>query len=349
MLAYAFQVLEKSNYDKLKSENFADIEDLLGAIISIGVSEQLKSGLYKEYISVNEDLRVLRGRLNLTRTIRKWANNERQWLSCEHDEFSADNIYNQILKTTIHWLVKSGKLKNGGTKMELRNLLRYFDEVHEINLGEVKWQQLKFHRNNQTYKMLIYICYLLYGQMLMEHDDTGKNSMDGFLARHLEDLYEKFILAYYQKEHPEIEAAAPRLDWDYDKEKYSSDEVKQLPIMRTDVTLKDKVSHRVLIIDAKYYPKMLSDSRYEGGENKVYSGHLYQIFAYVKNMDAKNTGKVSGLLLYAKIGNKKVPDLDLVIGGNRIAASFLDLDVEFVQVVQQLENIKAKFLDTTKK
>ena len=51
MLSYAFQVLKQSNYDDVKSEKFDQAQDLFAAILSKGVAQQLKQGLYREYIT----------------------------------------------------------------------------------------------------------------------------------------------------------------------------------------------------------------------------------------------------------------------------------------------------------
>ena len=65
--------------------------------------------------------------------------------------------------------------------------------------------------------------------------------------------------------------------------------------MKSDIVL-HKGEH-VLIIDTKYYGNAM---QYNFDKPAVHSGNMYQIYAYVKNRDSDNTGKVSGLLLYAK-------------------------------------------------
>ena len=56
MLAYAFHVLKQKNYDRVAAESFEHEEDLMAAILSIGVAQQVKQGLYREYVSQKEDL-----------------------------------------------------------------------------------------------------------------------------------------------------------------------------------------------------------------------------------------------------------------------------------------------------
>ena len=76
------------------------------------------------------------------------------------------------------------------------------------------------------------------------------------------------------------------------------------------------------------------------------SAHLYQIFAYVKNMDKNNTGNVSGLLLYAKTEEEVFPDGEpFVIGGNSIGAKTLDLNQEFKEISYQLDKIVKQYFN----
>lgn len=70
MLTYAFQSLRQSNYDKVAAEEFENIHDMFSAILGKGVASQLKQGLYREYILQEEELSVLRGKLNIQGTIR---------------------------------------------------------------------------------------------------------------------------------------------------------------------------------------------------------------------------------------------------------------------------------------
>ena len=56
-----------------------------------------------------------------------------------------------------------------------------------------------------------------------------------------------------------------------------------------------------------------------------------------KNQDRGHTGKVSGLLLYAKTQEALTPDCRYDIDGNIIAAKTLDLNQEFSSIARQLD------------
>lgn len=331
MLAYSFQVLAEKNYERIKGEDFQNIEELFAEILSIGVSKQLKQGLYKEYILREENLKVLRGKLVLSETIKNRAKNNRQELFCEHDDLSEDNIFNQILKATIFALSKNRKVKKN-KRGELRKILFYFRDVSDIELSMVQWSRLTFQRNNQTYVMLMNICYFIYNDMLLSNEKGDKRVLS-FSDEHMEDVYEKFIWEYYHKHHKELRMGKLRVLWDLPEDR-DENAIKFLPHMKSDVKL--LYEDKTLIIDAKYYTKMMQENR---GKFSVRNGHLYQIFSYVKNEDKNNSGKVSGMLLYAKTLDEHIPYMDEKISGSRIGVRVLDLNQKFEEITRQLDDI----------
>ena len=110
MLSYAFQTLKQENYKDVSIEPFDEIYDLFAAILSKGISFQLKHGLYKEYINYQEDLTLVSGKINISETIKKYSTHKKV-LSCNFDKFSENNLYNKILKTTVMLLLRNKKVK----------------------------------------------------------------------------------------------------------------------------------------------------------------------------------------------------------------------------------------------
>ena len=109
MLSYAFQELRKNNYAEIAGEEFDDIHDLFAEIIARGVSAQLKKGLHRRYIDTADSLTTLRGKLNISETIKLKVSGQ-QRLSCEFDEYSEDNLFNQILKSSMVLLAAHRKV-----------------------------------------------------------------------------------------------------------------------------------------------------------------------------------------------------------------------------------------------
>ena len=339
MLSYAFQILKQEDYKQVAGEKFEKIHDLFAAILEKGVSRQVKQGLYREYVPMHEDLSSMRGKLNMGETVRLKVQNK-QKLACEFDEFSENNLYNQILKVTIHRLIRADDVAPE-RKQALRRVSVFFGNVKLIQPDHIAWSRLIYQRNNRNYELLLNICYLVLNGMLQTTED-GSYKLLSFSDEHMERLYEKFILEYYKQHHPELHPAAPIIEWNHTEEP-DSQMIQFLPKMKTDIVLKN--GDKTLIIDAKYYGKSMAQSY---SKETLRSAHLYQIFAYVKNMDTANTGNVSGLLLYAKTEDEVFPEGEpFVIGGNLIGARTLDLNREFERIARQLEDI-AKIISYNK-
>lgn len=330
MLSYAFQDLRKNNYEDIDKEDFENIQDLLAEILFKGVSAQLKQGLFREYIEHKESISTIRGKIDLMPTIKHRIKKE-ALLACQFDDLTVNNIYNQIIKSTILLLVASQAVKQE-RRNELRSILPFFDEVSIIQPKFIRWNTLRFQRNNRTYKMLINICYFVIDGMLLT-TDKGSYHLATFSDDHMSRLYEKFVLEYYKYHHPELKAESCYLDWELDKEKTINDSF--LPKMHSDITLTK--GEKRIIIDTKYYQNMTLEHY---GQSQVRSSHLYQIHTYVTSAAIGYTGNVMGMLLYAKVDGEIEPNLDITQkNGIRIMARTLDLSKEFKDIKLQLERI----------
>ena len=342
MLSYAFEFIKHTGYADMATEDFDNIHDLFAAILAQGVTHQLKRGLYKKYIHKKDDLTTIRGKINIQETIRNKIL-KRQQVNCEFDELSENNIYNQVVKSAASLLLRNDNV-NDRHKSRLKQSLLFLSNVDDIDLKNVKWGSITFHRNNQNYRILINICNLL-ARGLLQTTDTGHSKLATFIdEQSMCRLYEKFILEYYRQEHSNIvKSEALQIPWVLD-----DDNRNLLPIMQTDITLtkKDKNKQDVLIIDAKYYRRALSNNNHSD-KLTLHSGNLYQIFTYVKNKEAellrnKTPHKVSGMLLYAKTDEQIAPNDTYQMSGNQISVSNLDLSKDFSEIRAQLDNILAR-------
>lgn len=330
MLSYAFQDLRKNNYENIDKEDFDNIQDLLAEILFRGVSAQLKQGLYREYVERADSLPTLKGHINMPGTL-KHRLSRRALLHCEFDELSVNNLLNQIVRCTIQLLVNEPSVK-AQRRAQLRNILPFFADVDLIAASSIKWSTLTFQRNSRSYKMLMNICFFIIDGMLLTTSDGGYR-MATFSDEHMERLYEKFILEYYKRHHPELKPESRYLDWNLDEDKTANNAL--LPAMHSDIFLQH--GERILIIDAKYYQHMTAENF---GKPKVHTANLYQIHTYVSTTDIEHTGNVAGMLLYAKVEGEEEPCLDFTQkDGVRIMARTLNLALPFEGIREQLEEI----------
>lgn len=335
MLSYAFKILKQSNYDEVASEKFENAQDLFAAILSKGIAQQLKQGLYREYITKNETLSIMRGKLDLQETLRNRIQ-RKQKLACEFDELSENNLFNQILKTTIHYLLidEGVEVKR---KSVLKKILVFFDGIELLEPSIIPWSRLYYQRNNKNYELLMNVCYFVLDGMLRT-TEKGEYKMESFSDEHMARLFEKFILEYYNQHHTYLsEVKAGQVKWDLVGDN-SESMIRFLPVMQTDIML--RLKDQILIIDTKYYGKTLQE-QYD--KYTLHSNNVYQIFTYVKNQDKNNTGNVAGILLYAKTDEDITPDCMFNMGGNQIGAKTLDLNRDFPLIAAQLDKLAEDF------
>lgn len=330
MLAYAFLILSEQGYRDIATEDFENAAELCAAILERGITSQVKRGLGREYTSRIEALSSLRGKVEITESVKTQALLRRQTV-CSYDEFSVDSRMNRIIKATVAALVRSDISK--ARKKSLKKLMVYFADVEQIDLQHVIWS-MRYDRSNRTYRMLIAVCWLIAKGLLQTQADGGVRMMDFLDEQRMCRLYEKFLLEYYRREHPELDASASYIGWALDGG--FSD---MLPTMKSDIMLTQH--HRVLIIDAKYYGHTMQQ---QFDKRTIHSGNLYQIFTYVKNKEAElaATGRsheVSGMLLYAKTDEEIQPDGTYRMSGNRISVKTLDLNQPFENIRAQLDAI----------
>ena len=334
MLSYAFQMLNEQGYKNLATENFDNAGDLCAAILIRGISYQLKRGLGREYISETDTISAIRGKIEITESIKNQSMIRSQMV-CTYDEFSVNSPLNQIIKSTVMLLLKADISKV--RKKELRKLMVYFDDVSVVDVRSINWS-INYNRNNQTYRLLITVCYLVVKGLLQSKSDGSVKMMDFLDEQRMCRLYEKFILEYYKKHYPQIRTAASQIDWALDDGIGT-----MLPAMQSDIMLSYQKGEidKTLIIDAKYYAHT---TQVQYDVHTLHSNNLYQIFTYVKNKATKG-GEVSGMLLYAKTDEETYPNNEYQMSGNKITVRTLDLNCEFENIAAQLDEIAKKHFE----
>ena len=337
MLAYAFQTLNSQEEKKYDSEEFDYVDDLFAVILANGIAKQLKQGLGKEYIVRTEELKSPKGKLCLADTIKRQIAHSKTTV-CQVDDYIENTYLNQILKATAILLLHSKDVKMEN-KRKLKRVLLYFSDVDAIEYSQIRWSAVRYNRNNQSYKMLINICYLVIEGMLIS-DKKGNYKLNEFIdAQCMSSLYEKFILSYYRRHYPGMKSIAPtRIAWDTE-----DGVIDLLPQMKSDIMIIH--DGYTLIIDAKYYGLSLQTGQY--GKKTIHSHNLYQIFTYVKNRDTKRDGTVSGMLLYANTEGDN-PDQEYHLSGNKITVKTLDLNCDFENVKSQLDGIVGQWMKDNK-
>lgn len=327
MLSYAFKELKQAQYAEVGREQFEHVYDLLAAILIIRIKPLMTQGLYRTYVTNHETLASVRGKIDINASIAVMQQRRRA-LVCEFDEFAADNLYNQILKSTL-WILLRQKSVKLAQKAEVKQLFNHFGDVSIIDVTRINWRQLTYHQRNRRYQLLMQICRFIIDGTLMNTAQAQYTLASFFDEQRISRLYESFVREFVRYHYPHIAVTTPQIDW-----QVSDGDTHQLPRMQSDIVLTH--AGRALIIDTKYYAQSMQQ-QYQ--TYKLHSSHLYQMFTYLKNYDARNLTALSGLILYAKTDAAVTPDTTVNVSGHRLSVTSLDLNADFAHITCQIDTV----------
>lgn len=183
MLMYAYNI-------NLSNEQIASCQNQEHSILEVFVQmfasnllNELKKGIYKEYITMQDNLPVLKGKYLINENLK--YNFTKNKIYCEYDEFSPNNSLNQFFLYAIKYLQKFVKDKKLLKQCEL-----IFDEVEYKSVDINKLDRIHFSRLNQRFKTSFEIAILLLKQSIPLFSQDKKSF--AFLFD-MNILFEKFI------------------------------------------------------------------------------------------------------------------------------------------------------------
>lgn len=327
LFCYAWNRWEESSVVSVDAVESPELADLFATVLIGGVNHLVRRGLDRDYVPVSEEMRELRGRINIDSSLSSIARRSAH-LVCEFDDLRHDVPNNQILKSTIIRLAAVLSLDRELAR-KLRHLARSFDGVSAPRLSKQLFHRVQIHRNNAYYGFLLNVCELIFDATLPE----GNGSRYRFTEilrdeKKMAYVFQDFVRNFYRLEQREFRVSGLQLEWDISIADENSRQ--HFPKMNTDTYLES--TNRRIIIDTKYYAEALQTHR---EKQTINSGHLYQIFAYVKNAEKRtNLPVAEGMLLYPAVGEKL--SLAATIQDHLIKIETVSLDQPWQSIRQQL-------------
>ncbi|QRN94771.1 hypothetical protein JRI60_37510 [Archangium violaceum] len=317
LLCYAWDHADMAPLADVGGLDVGPLQDLLAHVLVSGVAGLLRRGLDRAYVEHEEALRSPRGRLDVSVTLKR--NLERSSRAvCRYDELSHDVLHNRLLRATMLRLASAGVAPH--LARELTNAARRMREVSPIEPVPALFRRVQLHRNNAHYGFLLHTCELAMRFLVPEQHGQGFRFVD-FRAdeREMGALFEAFVRNFLKREQDHFRVGGEVIRWAAEPVLPGAEAL--LPSMRTDISLVAP-GHKV-ILDAKFYTRPLRTGR--DGRKKLREEHLYQVFAYLKNLEARGHGAAdTGVLLYATSGERF--DYRYRLGGHELRACSLDLD-----------------------
>jgi 5-methylcytosine-specific restriction enzyme subunit McrC len=218
----------------------------------------------------------------------------------------------------------------------MERLGRMLNQIDVIRPNAEAFRRVQLHRNNSEYRFLLRICELIWLDLLPEPDQLGRRSKFDAIRdddQVMHRIFEEFIGNFYRFEIPAIDVRTQqKLDWDAGEDT----DFKYLPVMRADAVLRFRSSGRVLVIDAKYYRDALVSFH---DRERIRSGHLYQMTAYLRSVQMKDT-VADGLLIYPRSGATVSATFNL--SSRIVRVRTLDLNQPWPEVDRALRGLAAE-------
>ncbi|TGD80816.1 5-methylcytosine restriction system specificity protein McrC [Hymenobacter wooponensis] len=328
LLTYAWDQLEEAKTVAVTAEPSDSLLDLLTRVLVQGTTHILKCGLARDYVPETELTGRLRGKLLLSDSIRQQTlSKARAW--CTYDELSHDVPVNRLLKATLHHLLTAPKLA-GKLRWEVRSLYVRLADVTLLPVSNVRvFDTVKLHRHTAYYRLLLSVCQLIHEEVMLTQQN-GERLFRGFSGneKQMATLFERFVRNFYRLRQKEFAVSAEQLTWALTPDSNAANDL--LPQMRTDVSL--SADTRKIILDCKYYKQALK-THYD--KEKLISGHLYQLYAYVQHARLQDLARpVEGLLLYPAVNSSFQHTYSLNGTPHHLRVATLNLN----QPWQQVEN-----------
>jgi 5-methylcytosine-specific restriction enzyme subunit McrC len=241
MLEYAydlkgFEILQ----GLVRCDTLDDFYQNLAMIVASRVIARARKGLYRSYISENDDLPYLRGRINIADMMRApW----KVGLSCNFEDHTADIDDNQLIAWTLNRIAR-GRLCTERVLPTVRKAYRSLVGVARVLPYTSKsCVNRKYNRLNEDYRLLHSLCRFFLENTGPSHE-VGDHTMLPFLVD-MASLFELFV-AKWLHANP-IEGIQTRA-----QERIMIGENQDLEF-RIDLLVTDSSDGRVLaVVDTKY-------------------------------------------------------------------------------------------------
>lgn len=257
--------------------------NLLEVFISKFLNESdmiIKRGLKSSYVTVQSNEKFLKGKLLMTQQLRRNIVNQSYFFN-EYDEFMTNSAENQLIKTTLEYLLKNSR-DNNNLRI-IREQLVYFEFVDLTNSPEQTFQKVSIGRNYTYYEQALNWCRIFLSRK--SFTSFKGSSLTFAVLFPMEEIFEAYIAYMMKNSIPDANVSAQ------DK-KYSlfdrTNETKAGYRLRPDLVVRFE-DNRTTIADTKW--KVLDST----GPSQT---DLYQMYAYYTRYRHKSENVDKVVLIY---------------------------------------------------
>jgi 5-methylcytosine-specific restriction enzyme subunit McrC len=198
ILIKMLKTLKKSPFKSINKANLKSSRmPLLEIFISMFLEELTKlvqRGIKSDYISKEENLKYLKGKLKISEQIKKNSIHKERFY-VQYEEFLSNRVENRLIKTTLKYLYT--KSKSNKNQQRIREFLFVFDEIKTSYDIKNDFSKVKLNRQMKDYELVLTWCQIL----LFENSFTPYSGKDIAFALlfDMNLLFESYVYNYLKK------------------------------------------------------------------------------------------------------------------------------------------------------
>ena len=199
MLSYTKKLdIKTSNEAKLSTAKNPFIEILIREYAK-SLFECLKRLTPKKYVREENNLNYLKGKIKFIENIRYNSSNQAKFY-CEYDEFSENNILNQLFLFVSTCLYNISN--DSYNKKTLKFIMNYYSDISLVRFDKFNAEKIKLSRNQELFKKPFNLA-----KMFVEKTsvDLSKNKFENItLIWDMNKLFEEFVFEIMKKNESEL-------------------------------------------------------------------------------------------------------------------------------------------------
>jgi 5-methylcytosine-specific restriction enzyme subunit McrC len=226
------------------------------------LSKLIQKGLKSDYITKEENLKFLKGKLKINDQIKKnYIHKERFYV--EYQEFVSNIVENKLIKTTLNYLYK--KVKSNKNQQRIREFLFVFDEIDISYNIKTDFSKVKLNRQMKDYEQVLLWC----RTFLLENSFSPYkgNEIAFALLFDMNLLFESYVYDYLRRSGKFDNMTAQDKTYHL---AYLDDTTPKFQL-KPDIVINDGA----IIADTKW--KLLSEDKTHQG---ISQADMYQLYAY---------------------------------------------------------------------
>ncbi len=296
LLSYAWNQFTPATWERFGTGTYTHIIQFYGWWLLHHIEKILHKETPSRYQLQEGSVVGIRGKINVSETLRRQLHRKGQTY-CRYFTIHNDRIFFEILTSTIYSVIRSEQI-DPKLRSKLQQVNQYLAAYDEIPLHSDMFTSMQKKKYNVRQRAVLHVCELIYHQKGIESNGTYHLTSLLVDAQKLPMIFERFIRNFYRRHAVHFQSVGREyIPWNV--EKYEGTD-HRFPRMETDVSLIS--NDKKIIIETKYMKEVLQ-KHYFGGNAKFHSKHLYQLFSYLKNIEAKDmlSQSCQGILLYPSI------------------------------------------------